>query len=295
MHAKRLATILLILAGAAVPAFAAAGAAAPKTLLWKVTSAHRTLYLTGVTQMLRPADYPLPAAVTQAFSRSGALMLEGDPAPDRSEVQALVAKLGLLPHGQTLIERLGPEGQKALEGALAHAGVPLAKVQPLRPWVAALVLLQAETRKLGVVPAHTEVMYLYRQAHARGMQFTPLETAKQQIGLFAGLPEKLQVAWLVTEAERLPKLAQQRDAIVAAWRKGDTATLARLTHASIAGQPALYRALVLERNKTWLKTLGATLAARGKPVFVAVGATHVVGAGNLVQALRKAGYRVQQL
>ncbi|MGH8127141.1 MAG: TraB/GumN family protein [Gammaproteobacteria bacterium] len=273
-------------------------ASAPKTLLWKVSSAHRVLYITGVTQVLSPKDYPLPKQVTQGFSRSSELIVEGNAdagAGEKEKVQALVFKEGLLPSGGKLTDLLNAEQQKLVKEAFAKSGVPFSSVNSMRPWLAAIMMMHATFVKLGVNPADQETLYFMKKAKHQGLPVTPLQSQSSMIKMAAGMAQTQQIAWLTMEARQFPKQSAQRPKVVAAWRNGDTKTLAKLLKKSFRGHPKLYQILVTDRNQRWLKVLKSRLNSSGKSVFVAVGAGHLAGQGNLINALRQAGYKVTQL
>jgi len=278
---------------------AATSAQSAQTLLWKVTSGNRTLYLTGDTQALLLRDYPLPVQVEQAFGQSGELVLEGDPGADSKQISALIQQYGLLPAPTTLNDTLNVSQANLVKRAFAEVGAPFGKVEPLRPWLAVIVLTQAQYASLGCDPKQQETEYFYKLAKSRGLTFTALETAPKQLKLFADLPQTLQIAWLTTTARQWPQTASEQQAkrqdIVRAWRTGNTNALSKMLTREFDGQRDLYRALVTNRNEVWFKILERQLAARGAPVFVLLGAGHLVGRDNLVSMLEQAGYGVTQL
>jgi uncharacterized protein YbaP (TraB family) len=51
--------------------------------------------------------------------------------------------------------------------------------------------------------------------------------------------------------------------------------------------------LLYNRNKNWVKQLKTIMQA--EPVFVAVGAAHLVGTKGLIALLKKEGYKVKPL
>ena len=165
----------------------------------------------------------------------------------------------------------------------------------MRPWLAAIVMMQATFVKLGVDHAEQETPYFVKKAKHRGLPVTPLESGTFQIKMFSAMPQAQQIEWLVMEARQLPKQAALRPKVIAAWRTGDTHAMAAIMHKSFRGRPELYRVLVTDRNDRWMKVLRSRLDSKGKPVFVVVGAGHLVGPGSLVDALRQAGYKVAQL
>ncbi len=299
---RRYCSVVVFFAAAVfVLAGSADAASAQKTFLWKVSSSHRVLYVTGVTQMLMPANYPLPKEVMRTFKKSGELLVEGntDPGPrEKKKVLSLVVKNGMLPSGKQLTDSLNSDQQKLVKGAFSNVGFPFARADSMRPWLAAIVMMQLGNKKMGIDPADQETRFFIKRAKLRKLPVTSLESDSYQIKMFSGIAQAQQVAWLTMVAGELsdmPSLRAMRSRMIAAWRDGDTKTVAKLLESRFRGHPKLYRALVTGRNRRWIKALVSRLSKNGTPVFVAVGVGHLAGPGNLVSALRKAGYKVTQL
>lgn len=295
-----LASLALVLASsnACAASDSASAAALPaSTSLWKVASPTRTLYLAGTTLTLTAADLPLPDAISEHFRQSGELILEGDPAPPASpkKLGALIVKLGLLPKGQALPGLLDAPQMDALQGALDMAGMPLARIKPMRPWLAFIMLRKACFATLGIDPRQQVGTILYAKARQRQIPVTPLEPVRDQLRMFAGLPDPRMADWLALRAAELVELPQRRAMVVRAWRNGNTGKLATLSAEQYRGHPELRKLLVTDRNKRWLEVLDARLQAPGEPVFVVVGLGHLLGEDSLLDLLRARGYAVTQL
>jgi uncharacterized protein len=83
-------------------------------------------------------------------------------------------------------------------------------------------------------------------------------------------------------------------AVLVAWRRGDAAQLATLLATEYRSFPALYDALVMDRNRHWLPQIERLLQGDAN-CLVVVGALHLVGKGGLLEGLRKDGHSPQQL
>ena len=79
--------------------------------------------------------------------------------------------------------------------------------------------------------------------------------------------------------------------IIAAWRSGDTDTMAALAMAftDTPEGKLFYDALLVQRNKNWLPQLEQMLATP-EVELVLVGALHLAGEANVLQLLREQGY-----
>lgn len=267
-----------------------------KTLLWKVTSPHRTLFLAGEVLVLSPKDYPLPDAMTRAFSQSKKLVTEGDQAAkDPAQVQQLIRKLGVLPPDKSLSSLLTDDQLTNVKQAATAFALPFGNITHLQPWLAFLVLRNAADAKYGIDPKQQLGPYLYAKAKQRQMRVSAFESAPDQLKMFAAIPAEEQATWLSMVAKELVKLPDTKATIVRAWRTGDTAQLARMSHQRFAGHPKIYKLLVADRNKRWAKALNKLLVTDGDPAFVVVGAGHFFGPSNLLELLRAGGFTVTQL
>ena len=83
------------------------------------------------------------------------------------------------------------------------------------------------------------------------------------------------------------------EAMIAAWRTGDTSTLEKLLAEGTEEAPEIRERLLVERNRNWIPHIEQCLAADDK-CFVVVGAAHLVGPDSVVDLLQKAGYKVEQ-
>ena len=124
---------------------------------------------------------------------------------------------------------------------------------------------------------------------ALGRPRSGLETLEFQLGIFNGLNPEVQKTYLFDVIEALPSLTQDIDKMVQAWAKGDPAALAELLNAE-TDDPALYRALLSDRNRNWAIWIDGRLDQPGV-VFIAVGAGHLGGKDSVQELLAKDGIK----
>jgi uncharacterized protein YbaP (TraB family) len=83
------------------------------------------------------------------------------------------------------------------------------------------------------------------------------------------------------------------DAMDAAWARGDVEELARLLDAQWReGGTEIHEAVILTRNRAWTNEIARRMEGSGT-MFIAVGAAHLVGEGNVIALLRERGYGVE--
>jgi hypothetical protein len=271
-----------------------AHAAAPLHTFWSVKGAHNTVYLLGSVHVLKPSDSELPAEALHAYQSASALVMELDLNNiDVGELAGLGPELESLPAGETLEHVLGAT---AYASFLEHAkpfGLDPELFSHYQPWFVAITLEQLELTQLGFTAGSGVDEQFAQRAQADHKPIVALETLDQQLGLFAHLSLDQQRRFLLYTLDDSDDAASQVNAVVDAWRQGDTAALERLLTESYAEFPELYRLLTTDRNHRWLPTLTGLLH-ESQDYLVVVGALHLVGKDGVVELLRQAGYQVVQ-
>jgi uncharacterized protein len=275
----------LTLALAWTPAIAQTAPAAPAVdadpALWVVKDADTTIYLFGTVHLLKPGVSWFDDGVKAAFDKSDELVMElAD--PTGPETMAAIAKYGALPAGPALSERLSPKQRETYAAALAKFGMQPAMLDRQQPWIAALTLSMLPLMKDGYNPTSGPEMVLLPAAKAAGKQVKGLESAEEQIGLFAKMPEAEQIAALTLTAEQVDNVAPQMNKMVASWSKGDTDGIARFMADSPGNTPEAMKTVFYDRNARWAEWIDKRMDQPGT-VFIAVGAGHLAG-GESVQA-----------
>jgi uncharacterized protein YbaP (TraB family) len=113
------------------------------------------------------------------------------------------------------------------------------------------------------------------------------------LGMLANLSAKQQREFLEYSVEDAERAAQEIDALIAAWRVGDTKSLAKLLQEGFDKYPEIYRPLTVDRNRKWIPEIENLLRERDD-YLVIVGALHLVGKDSVVELLQGKGYRVTQ-
>src|SRR5258706_11229896 len=122
--------------------------------LWKISGPKGNVYLFGSFHMLPPDVRWRTPVLQTALNEASSVVLETDLAglQDPQSAQALVAKFGLLPDGQTLAGVLGPRAYANVEKTAAALQVPPASLASFRPWLAGTVLAVVSIARLGFDP-----------------------------------------------------------------------------------------------------------------------------------------------
>ncbi len=263
--------------------------------VWAIRGAHNTVYLAGSIHLLPEADAALPPAFARAYADSACLMMEIDLGKlDSAEALTTLLEHGGLPQGASLREVAGATRYARASAAATALGLPAISMDHEAPWMVGLQLTELEYARLGFDPEQGVEQQLLRRARADHKSTAGLESLADEMSVFEALTPAAQLRFLDMVLDDLDDTADETRAVLAAWRRGDTARLATLLATEYRSFPALYDALVMDRNRHWLPEIERLLQSDAN-CLVVVGALHLVGKGGLLEALRKDGHAPEQL
>ncbi len=269
-----------------------AGRAAAEPALWVVKGPHATVYLFGSVHVLRKDAPWRSAKIDAAIAGSDSLWLEVTDADDPKVMQPLVMKLGVDAE-HPLSTLLSKEEVAKLDGVAKQAGMAAGR-DPLRPWMAALVLGLAPAMKAGFDPNSGVELTLKPEFVKAGKPLHGFETAEQQMHFFADMPQQAQIDYLKSTIEDFDTAPEKLKQMVAAWYAGDEETLDTVFSAEFRSKyPELYRTLIVRRNEGFSAHI-AELAKGNGTTFVAIGAGHLVGRDGVPAMLEKMGLHAQR-
>jgi hypothetical protein len=262
--------------------------------LWEVHGKHNTVYLLGSIHVLRLSDYPLAPAVLEAYGNAKSVLMEVNMEEISSvQVQAEMLASASLPEGKTLLDVLGQQ-RYGRAAALAHeVGVELSLFDQFAPWFAAEAISQLQLAQLGFQPESGVEMYFMERARSDGKSVAGLETVHDQISIFQDMPMDTQAEYLASSLEQAHDLPHEVDSMVRAWQQGDTQWFANQLLSEFKQDSRLYQSVLGARNRKWLPKIEALLND-DKNYLVIVGTGHLVGAGSVIELLKKDGIGATQ-
>ena len=305
LRAPSLGTAVLAAAlGVSAAALIAFPAASPHALeperadpaLWTLGDDDTTITLFGTVHAMRPEVDWFHGPVRDAFDTADEIVLElvaGDPA----EEQATVMDLAVDPAGRELRSRLGEAERARYEAALRSLGMPIDALDPFEPWMAFVTLAVVPLMQAGYDPELGVDRTLQDAAREDDKTVTGLETTRRQLGFFDSMSEALQLDMLngtVEELEALPGMLREVEAL---WSEGRVEELGELMREMMTGfgdSDELVEVLLTARNEAWADWVVERLARPGE-VFLAVGAGHLAGDGNLRELLRARGHEIERV
>ncbi|WP_292065479.1 TraB/GumN family protein [Brevundimonas sp. UBA7664] len=283
-------------AAEAAPAPAVASRVVPQAegagpALWVIRDADSTLYLFGTVHVLRPTTAWGSPRVDAAFDSAEQVWFEISNPDDQMAIVPLIQQHGLSPDRQ--LSHLVTTGQLTLlDSAARSIGSNAVQMDVFRPWLAALTLSVAPLTAAGYDPRSGVELTLKARADAAGKPVHGFETIDKQVRILAGMSESEQLAYLASTLESYEGATVELDRMVEAWASGDVATLEAVGVEEMQSEsPALYRALLVQRNTDWADQIQTLLAGSGT-VFIAVGAAHLAGDDSVQEILEDRGVTV---
>lgn len=262
--------------------------------LWRVSDEDSDVYIFGSFHLLPQSLDWKTDKVLDALAASDTLYLEADvhSAEAQARMQALIPQYGLNPPGVALSSILDDETEALLAEFAPTVGASPAMLEPMQPWLAQLVLMIGQIQMLGFDPGAGVELALIAEVAEADMRFGYFETAEEQIGFLAGLPQDIQVEGLAQGLREAEELPQQVDEMVRAWATGDITALDAYVNGDMREDaPELYEAIIVTRNENWVPQIAEILDGEGT-VFIAVGAGHLPGENGVLELLRNEGYAV---
>jgi hypothetical protein len=261
--------------------------------LWVVKDGDTTIYLFGTVHVMKPGLLWFDDAVKTAFDASGELVVE-TVEPPADALQALVMRVAVRTDGKTLTETLPEQRRLQLGAAMANLGMPAKALDRFEPWFASVMLSGLMLPKLGYDLTQGADRVLVAAARTQGKRLTGFETPEEQLGLFDAAPEEAQIAYLGTMLDELDRVAPLTAAVIGYWAEGKPDELGDAMNAEMNRTPALAKRLIADRNARWADWIVKRMDQPGV-VFVAVGAGHLGGKGNVRELLARRGLKAKRI
>ncbi len=264
-------------------------------LLWKVTAPKGAAFVLGSIHVGKSDLYPLRPLIEESFMQADALVVEVDTA-DQALAAVTMMQAGTYPAGETLKAHISASLWKQLEGAAAKAGLPMALVSSMKPWLVSVTLMAKDIQDLGYDPKYGIDVHFMEQARKRKMKLISLETVQQQINALADHDARTQELMLRETIEESASLGEIMKRVTKAWRDGDAKDVEEFLMGTMTKPEyaSLYKGLFIDRNILMEKKISSMLD-RGGVYFVVIGAGHLVGKGSVLDLLRKHGRNIERL
>jgi len=289
-----------------VSGVAAARETAASPALWKIDGEKGDIYFFGSFHIL-PKDLVWRTPALEA-ALAAAQQLDFEVDLDQAQNPAimgdLVARYGFLPPDKSLRKMIAVEYRARLEAVTTELGLPIASVDRMRPWLAALTitsltaLKQTQTRggkpdpSASVNEQEGADLQLWNWAKANDKARGALETVESQIRIFSDLTPDQEIQYLIVTLQQVNRLKEDLETLLRAWQAGDLKRLDKELNGDTDHFPQMRDALMTQRHAKWIPQIERMLAD-GRTHVVIVGAAHLVGKGSVIDLLRSKGLKVE--
>lgn len=266
--------------------------------MWRISDANSRIYLFGTCHMLpKGVTWSTPAyKAAMADAKVTAFEVDTKSAYAKSTISALVYERGVNASYESLSDIVGADRFAKLKAFGERYGVTTSSLQRMQPWLATTSLANAALRKEGFDHGLGVEHTVLTDAKAEDDMVAFMESAETQIKALAAFDGADMLATVDATIAQLDSVKETMEPMLAAWLKGDMATLDKLTSADMRKlAPAGYRALVVERNRNWTETIVHWLANKDENYFIAVGAAHFAGPDSVILMLQKKGLKVERI
>lgn len=262
-----------------------------KPPLWIVEKDGKTLYLFGSIHLLPPELKWDNVELQKARAASQVFVFEAPVNDGGAKMGEFVQRAGMLPGGQTLDKVLPPSLFKDMETASWAVQYPPKLLLGYRPWFAAVNLELFSYIKAGFSTFYGVDHVIEEEAKERKAELAYLETVDEQLGYFAKLDRRTELAYLRATVRGILNEPDMPYGFLYAWGADQTDIMAKEVEKGFADVPVLRAQLLVARNRNWVPQLTRMLASP-KTHFVTVGVGHLVGRDSVVAMLRAKGYKV---
>jgi uncharacterized protein YbaP (TraB family) len=301
LHAKAApihAVLLMFLAFVSAAQAQQAAPAQPKPrrfLMWKAASPTTTIYLVGSIHLGDSSMYPLPKEVESAFAAAKILAVEINiKNADQAKMVGLIQKYGLYPADDSLTKHLFKETQVALNDYCTRHNVPRQGMEQLKPWVVAVTIAAMAWQQAGEDPSLGIDMHFLDESKPP-QRIDELESMESQLSIFAEASEEEQQSMLAAILKQGDKTKDIIKRTQAAYVAGDPEALQKvMDEQDDVGSKSLEKKLLDDRNVAMTAKMEEYLKGKA-PIFVVVGAAHIIGDKGIAKQLRDKGYKVDQV
>ena len=295
-HIHAFLIVLLMFAAAAQAQQAAPAQPKPRRfLMWKAASPTATIYLVGSIHLGDSSMYPLPKEVESAFAAAKVLAVEINiKNADQAKMIGLIQKYGLYTGDDSLSKHLPKETQAALDDYCTKHNVPRQGMEQLKPWVVTVTIAAMAWQQAGEDPSLGIDMHFLNESKPP-QRIDELESMESQLSIFAEATEEEQQSMLAAALKQGDKIKDIIKTTQAAYIAGDADALQKvLDEQDDVGSKSLEKKLLDDRDVTMVGKMEEYLKGK-EPVFVVVGAAHIIGNKGIAKLLRDKGYKVEQV
>ncbi|RHW17332.1 TraB/GumN family protein [Sphingomonas gilva] len=257
----------------------------PAPAIWRIADHDTVIYLFGTIHILRPTLKWRSRTLNRVIARADELVVESSDADFAALEGKLVAEMAadMEVKRPPLLDRVRPGKRAAVKRTIDESGFPAAMFDHLPTWMAVFALGMGGLPDDGATDEAGADATLERLFLKAGKPVLSVEDPDAVIAAVRAIPEADLLRLLEDEEAYAGDAANEDEA----WARGDVSGLAEGLGEADLG-PAVYAALIRDRNRAWTGWLIERMKRPGTVLF-AVGAGHLVGPDSVQAMLAKRG------
>ena len=261
------------------------------TLLWQISGhgLEKPSYLFGTFHLLCKDDIHFSTALKQAVISSNEVYLELDMDDPATIMGAFM--LMNMKDGKKLKDLYSAEQYKRVSDYFKDSlKTPIGLFQQMKPEFLVALLYPKMMPCNTTASIEESIMQL---AKANGKEIKGLETMAFQASVFDSIPYEKQAEELLQTIDSMDNSKKYFSLMLDAYKEQRLDKIEGIISDPVYGETDNQDILLDNRNKNWVDQLKQIM--KKEPVFIAVGAGHLVGKSGLIALLRAAGYTVKGL
>ncbi len=261
------------------------------TLLWEVSGngLSKPSYLFGTFHLMCKQDIYFSENLKKAFGFADQVYMEMDMDDPATLLGGMIYMN--MKGGKKLSDLLTPDEYKHVAQFFSDSlHMPIKLLESMKPSMIGALLYPKMMPCKSVSGVEEQLMVLAKKDKK---EIRGLETIAFQASVFDSIPYETQAKELVKSIDSVNKYKLYFDTMMNVYKSQRITEIEKMFSKSEFGMEENQEVLLFGRNRNWVKQLKTIM--KGNPVFVAVGAGHLVGDKGLIALLRKDGYTVKPI
>lgn len=268
-------------------------------LFWEAKRGEAQVYLLGSVHVGFPELYPLRPEIEDAFRDAPRLAVEADVTSGTALMTAALRMFGgWYTDGRTYKDELPADVAELIEQKKKENPLLQMTVQDaMKPWMVLYMIIGTNYWDIGFDPEYGIDVYFLKKAKEDGKTILELEGVDAQLSIFERFDRETVALLLREELSKTPQEVEQSlNTIFDYWTDGDARALGAMIDRDNAPpeKKRYVEAMYDQRNRRMAERIDALSKEEKTPLFVIVGAAHLVGQYNVLDALKAKGFTVTQ-
>ena len=261
------------------------------SLLWEISGKHlsKPSYLFGTFHLMCKKDIHFSNNLRQAIKNVGEVYFEMD-LDDTSNTFGALLFMNMK-NGKTLKDLYSIEDYTRLSIFFKDSlQAPIDFIKKIKPAFLEAFIYPKLMPCKNMSGVEEELMKIAKQ---NKKEIKGFETIQLQAAVFDSIPYEEQAKDLLKTIDSIGQYKKYFDSMLTVYKNQQLSQIEKMFNSTEFGMEENRDVLLDNRNKNWVEQLKKIM--KGKNVFIAVGAGHLVGDKGLIALLKKEGYKLRPL